>query len=118
MAIINDTIKFYFGVVTGVSGERTAASLSYSYVADNINDHNNRIIATQPAKPRRPFDGEIEIEEPLAIGAAIMVFERNRDRTLILIDQEKYAVTECGEPGPGGRPLGLARNMMRGATSR
>ena len=108
---INDTIKFYFGVVTGKSGENTAESLSYDYVADNINDKNNRIISTQPAKPRRPFSGNVEIEEPLAIGAAIMVFERDRERTLILIDQEKYAITECDDTG--GRPLGMRGTIIR-----
>lgn len=115
---LNNNIKIYVGVVTGTSGENVASSLSYNYIAINTNNQNHIIESTQPIKPRRPFDGNIEIAEPLAVGGAIMVYESNGQRTLILIDQEKYAVTECGEPGPGGRPLGLARNMMRGATIR
>lgn len=92
---IADTIKFYFGIVTSSEGDLTAGSLRYHYVADNINNSDDRVYSTQPAKPRRPFDGPIQIEEPLEAGAAIMVFENNQTRTLILIDQEKYAITEC-----------------------
>lgn len=118
MITLNDNIKIYVGVVTGTSGENVASSLSYNYVAVNTNNRSHIIESTRPAKPRRPFDGDIEIAEPLAVGSVIMVYESNNQRTLILIDQEKYAVTECSEPGPGGRPIGLAMNMMRGATVR
>lgn len=114
---LNDNIKIYVGVVTGTSGENIASSLSYNYIAVNTNNRSHIIESTQPARPRRPFDGDIEIAEPLAVGGAIMVYESNGQRTLILIDQEKYAVTECSEPGPGGRPIGMMQ-MMRGALTR
>lgn len=107
---IADTVRFYFGVVTGSSGENTAESLSYDYVADDIKDPDNKIRSTQPAIPRRPFSGAVEIEEPLQPGAAIMVFQNGSTRTLILIDQEKYAVTECEDTG--GRPLGMMRGPI------
>lgn len=103
MITLSDNIKIYVGIVTRVTGEPTAQSLSYEYIAVNVNDHSNIIKSTEPAKPRRPFDGNIEIEEPLEVGGAIMVYEwystndRRLMRSLILIDQEKYAVTECPE---------------------
>lgn len=110
MITLNDNIKIYVGVVTGTSGENTASSLSYNYVAVNTNNRNNIIESTQPAKPRRPFDGDVEIAEPLAVGGAIMVYESSGKRTLILIDQEKYAVTECSDTG--GRPIGMMRGVL------
>ena len=108
---IADTIKFYFGIVTDRSGENTASSLAYHYVAEDISNPDNRIQSTEPVIPRRPFSDAVEIEEPLRPGAAIMVVQNNRTRTLILIDQEKYAMTECVDD-TGGRPFGMTRGTI------
>jgi hypothetical protein len=92
---IDDSIKIYQGVVTSSFGSMTADELLYHYWARDVSNPDSYIKSTQPAKPRRPFSGNIEIEEALPPGAAILVIEQKANRTLILIDQEKYATTEC-----------------------
>lgn len=92
---INDAIKIYQGVVVSSVGNRTADDLKYTFWARDVSNPNSYLKSSEAAKPRRPFSGNIEIEEALKPGAAILVVEQNGHRTLILIDQEKYATTEC-----------------------
>lgn len=92
---IDDSIKIYQGVVTSSFGNMTAGELLYHYWAKDVSNPDSTIKSVQPALPRRPFSGNIEIEEALAPGAAILVVENFGTRTLILMDQEKYATTEC-----------------------
>lgn len=114
------SFKVYMGVVTGVDiGDHsfpTAQHVKYSYVADEIGDKNNRIYTTEFVKPRRPFDGLIEIR-PLQLGSAIMVIEFGKPttRTLILVDQETYPVVECDESPllPRFSPLLPSNQFMR-----
>ena len=101
-------IKVYFGVITGFDNGPldypTAEFCGYTYVADDVNDPDNRIFCNDFVMPRRPFSGRILLV-PLPLGSAIMVMEtpafHENDRprrTLILLDQETYPVVECVEP--------------------
>lgn len=92
---LNDSIRYYRGVVTGSSGELTAGTLAYKFEAVDVADNTHRIWSSSPILPRRPFGGNIEIEAALPVGSSIMVVESNGKLALILIDQEKYATTEC-----------------------
>ena len=92
---ISDSIKIYQGVVISSVGNMTADDLRYHYFAKDVANPDSSIKSLQPIKPRRPFSGNIEIAEPLMPGAAILVIEQFAMRILILIDQEKYATTEC-----------------------
>ena len=92
---LNTTARFYYGFVTGSSGDLTAGSLAYTYVAFDTADESRQIASSSPQLPRRPFSGDIELEAPLPIGSPIMVVEHNGRSTLVLIDQEKYKTTEC-----------------------
>lgn len=92
---LNTTSRFYYGFVTGSSGDLTAGSLAYTYVAFDTADESRQIASSSPQLPRRPFAGDIELEAPLPNGSPIMVIEHNGRSTLVLIDQEKYKTTEC-----------------------
>lgn len=92
---LNTTSRFYYGFTTGSSGDLTAGSLAYTYVAYDTADESRSIASTSPQLPRRPFAGDIEIEAPLPDGSPIMVIEHQGRSTLVLIDQERYTTTEC-----------------------
>jgi len=92
---INTTSRFYHGFTTGSSGDLTAGSLAYTYIAFDTSDPSRSISSVSPQLPRRPFTGDIEIEAPLPVGSAIMVIEHQGRSTLVLIDQERYTTTEC-----------------------
>lgn len=92
-----DNLK-YRGVVTTVQiGDSTAAQVKYGVAAWSMDDARN-VIYLDPTRPKRDGVGaidDLEIQTPLAVGAAIEVSFQDGEAILTLIDEEKYAYAEC-----------------------
>ncbi len=91
--------QFRGNVVEVQLGNRTCAQVRYKVFATAIGNPTWTTGVTDFLRPKRDGLGEVddlEIETALEVGAAIEVTYQDGKWILTLIDQEKYAFSECG----------------------